>query len=105
MILLYRASDYDTVQQCSMSPLLLNFDLEYATTKVQEDQVSVELNGTHHLLAYADDESLLGYNTDTTNKNKETLIDTSKEVGLEVNIEKTKYMLVSRDQNAAQIGI
>jgi hypothetical protein len=31
-----------------------------------------------------------------------TLIDVSKEVGLEVNVEKTKYMLVSRDQNAGQ---
>jgi hypothetical protein len=27
---------------------------------------------------------------------------TSKEVDLEVNVEKTKYMLVSRDQNAGQ---
>jgi hypothetical protein len=32
----------------------------------------------------------------------ETLIDTSKEVGLEVNTEKTKYMLLSRHQNAWQ---
>jgi hypothetical protein len=31
-----------------------------------------------------------------------SLIDASKEVGLEVNVEKTKYMLVSRDQNAGQ---
>jgi hypothetical protein len=30
------------------------------------------------------------------------LIDASKEVGLEVNVEKAKYMLVSRDQNAGQ---
>jgi hypothetical protein len=32
-------------------------------------------------------------------KNTETLIDGSKEVGLEINIEKTKYMLLSRHQN------
>jgi hypothetical protein len=38
----------------------------------------------------------------TINKNTETLIVASKEVGLEVNVEKTKYMLVSRDQNAGQ---
>jgi ribosomal protein S2 len=31
-----------------------------------------------------------------------TLIDASKEVGLEVNAEKTKYMLLSRHQNARQ---
>jgi hypothetical protein len=42
----------------------------------------------------------LGDNIDTINKNTENLIDASKEVGLEVNVEKTKYMLVSRDQNA-----
>jgi hypothetical protein len=38
----------------------------------------------------------------TINKNTQTLIDASKEVGLEVNVEKTKYMLVSRGQNAGQ---
>jgi hypothetical protein len=61
---------------------------------------SIELlNGPHQLLAYADDVNLL---KSTRNKNTETLIDISKEVGLEVNVERTKYMLVSRDQNAGQ---
>jgi hypothetical protein len=32
----------------------------------------------------------------------ETLIDASKKVGLEVNAEKTKYMLLSRHQNAGK---
>jgi hypothetical protein len=57
---------------------------------------------TNQLLAYADDVNLLGDNIDTINKITETLIDASKEVGLEVNVEKTKYMLMSRDQNAGQ---
>jgi hypothetical protein len=48
-------------------------------------------------LAYADDVNLLGDNIDTINKNTETLIDASKEVGLEVNIEKTKYMCENQD--------
>jgi hypothetical protein len=39
---------------------------------------------------------------DTIKKNTETLIDASKEVSLEVNTEKTKYMLLSRHQNAGQ---
>jgi hypothetical protein len=43
-----------------------------------------------------------GDNIDTINKNTQTLIETSKEVGVEVNVEKTKYMLVSRDHNAGQ---
>jgi hypothetical protein len=64
--------------------------------------MTVKLNGTPELLAYADDVNLLGDNIDTINKNTQTLIDASKEVGLEVNVEKTKYMLVSRDQNAGQ---
>jgi hypothetical protein len=50
----------------------------------------------------ADDVNLLGDNTDTLNKNTKTLTDASQEVGLEVDVEKTTYMLVSRDQNAGQ---
>jgi hypothetical protein len=46
--------------------------------------------------------NLLGDNTDTIKKNMETLIDASKVVGLEVNVEKTKYMLPSRHQNIGQ---
>jgi hypothetical protein len=53
-------------------------------------------------LAYADDVNLLGGNIDTISKNTQTLIDASKEVGLDVNVEKMKYMMVSRDQNAGQ---
>jgi hypothetical protein len=58
--------------------------------------------GHFSFLAYADDVNILGDNIDTINKNTQTLIDASKEVGLEVNVEKTKYMLVSQDQNAGQ---
>jgi sorting nexin-29 len=86
----------------AISPLLFNFALEYAIRKVHEDHVGLKLNGTHQLLAYADDVNLLGYNIDTMNKNTETLIDASKEVGLETNVEKTKYMLLSRQQNVGQ---
>jgi hypothetical protein len=39
---------------------------------------------------------------ETIKKNTETLIDASKEVGLEVNTEKTKYMLLSPHQNAVE---
>jgi hypothetical protein len=48
------------------------------------------------------DVNLLGDNMDTIEKNTETLINTSKEDGLEINVEKTKYMLLSRHQNRSR---
>jgi hypothetical protein len=64
--------------------------------------VGLKLNGTHQFLAYADDVNLLGDNIDTIRKNTEILIDASKEVGLGINAEKTKYMLLSRHQYVGQ---
>jgi sorting nexin-29 len=89
--------------RCSITTAFqFNFALEYAIGKVQENQVGLKLNGTHQLLAYADDVNLLGDNIDTIEKNTKTLIDASKEVGLEINVEKTEYLLLSRHKNARQ---
>jgi hypothetical protein len=85
----------------ALSPFLFKFTLEYDIRKVQDNYVGWKLHGTQ-VLAYADDVNLLGDNRDTINKNTQTLIDAIKEVSLEINVEKTKYMLVSRDQNADQ---
>jgi hypothetical protein len=79
----------------TLSPLLFNFALAYAIRRVQEKHEGLKLNGTHQLLAYADDINFLGDNIDTIQKSTEALLDADKEVGLEVNSEKIKYMLMS----------
>ena len=60
------------------------------------------LNGTHQLLAYADDVNILGGSIDTLKENPETLVAANRETGLEVSTDKTKYMVMSRDQNAGR---
>jgi hypothetical protein len=66
----------------ALSPLLFKFPFKYAIRKVQKNQVGLKFNGTHKLVASADDVNLLQDNIDTVRKNTETLIDTIKKIGL-----------------------
>jgi predicted RNase H-like nuclease (RuvC/YqgF family) len=86
-----------------LSTMLFNFALEYAIRRVQVNQEGLKLNGTHQLLAYADDVSILGGSIRTLKENAETLVAATMETGLEVSANKTKYMFMSRDQNAGRI--
>jgi hypothetical protein len=53
-------------------------------------------------LIYADDVNLLGDSVNTIKENSETLLETSRDIGLEINAEKTRYMIVSRHPNSGQ---
>ena len=116
----------------ALSPLLFNFAPEYAIRRFQVKQNGLKLNGTYQLLVYADDVNplnaklnptchllallgahpilhvsrikvnILGGNIHSIKGNGDALIVASKEIGLEVNADKTKYMVMSRDQNAGR---
>ena len=86
----------------ALSPLLYNFALEYHNRRVQVNQNGLKINGTQQLLVYAADVNILGGSVHIKQKNTETLVVTSKKIGLEVNANKTKYMGMSRVQNAGR---
>ena len=86
-----------------MSPMLFNFALEYAIRRVQVNRDGLKLNDTHQLLAYADDVNILAGSMHTLKENAEALEAATREIGLEVSADKTKHMVMSRDQKAGRI--
>jgi len=88
----------------ALSPMPFNFALEYAIRRVQVNHDGLKLNGTHQLLAYADDVNILGGSVHILKENAEALVAATREIGLEVIANKTKYIVTSRDQNAGRIN-
>jgi hypothetical protein len=72
---------------------------------VQENQVGLILNGTNNMLVYANDVNLSGNNINIINKNTDILIYSSQLDDLDVNAEKTRYMLLSHHQNTGHMKI
>jgi hypothetical protein len=80
--------------------LFFNFALEYAISRVQVNQNGLQLNGKHQFLVYADDVNIMDGSIYSIKKIKEGLLVSIRETGLEVNADKTKYMVMCQDQNA-----
>jgi hypothetical protein len=89
----------------ALSPLPFHSALQYSNRKVHESREGLELDGTHHLLDYAYNMNMLGENTAIIRKSAKALLQANREVGLEVNTEKTKYMVVSHHKYAEQTTI
>jgi hypothetical protein len=62
----------------------------------------LKLNSTHQLLDYGDDVNILGLSVHAIQINSEVLIVAGKEIGLEVNAENTKYMVMSQNKNTGR---
>ena len=86
----------------ALTTLLFNFALECAIRRAQVNQDGLKLNGTHQLLVYADDVNILGGSIHAIKEYTKALVVASREIRLEVNVDKTKYMVMSRDQNAGR---
>jgi len=85
--------------------LLFNFTVEYAIRRVHVNLYGLKLNGTLQLLVYADDVNILCGSIQTTKTNTTAFVVAIKETGLEVNAEKTKYTVMSLDENAGEVTI
>jgi len=70
--------------------------------RVWVNQDGLQLNGAHQLLVNVDDVNILGGSIHTIDENTESLVAASKDIGLEVNTDKTKYIVVSGGQNAGR---
>jgi hypothetical protein len=86
----------------ALTPLLFNSALEYTIRTVQVIQYGLKLNGTHQLSVHADDVDILGGSVHAIMENSEAFAVVSEQTGLEVNADKTKYMVMCRYQHAGR---
>ncbi|KAJ4438671.1 hypothetical protein ANN_14618 [Periplaneta americana] len=91
-------------EDCKSAPFRAILRKGVKRKKVQDNREGLELNGLHQLLVYADDVNMVGGNPQTIRENTGILLEASKEIGLEVNPEKTKYMIMSCDENIVRNG-
>jgi hypothetical protein len=91
-------------RRCS-NAIAFQFCFRICHQEIQENEVGLELNETHQILVYADDVNLLGGSINTIKGNTETLLEASRDVGLEINPKKTKYMIISHPNSGQNQNI
>jgi hypothetical protein len=79
--------------------VLFNFVLEYAIRRIQANHEGLTVNGTLQLIICVGDVSVVCGSTHTTKKNTQYLIAASEEIGLAVNAEEGKQMVISCGQH------
>jgi len=78
--------------------LLFTFAVDFAIRRIQVSQDCLKLNGTHQLLVYADKINVLGGSIRTLEENTAASVFANKET----DVNKTKYMVMSRGKNAGR---
>jgi hypothetical protein len=73
--------------------------------KVQETNSGLDMNGTHQVFTYSDDVNLISDDIRTIGRNSDMLLNAYKDIGLVVNIGKTKYMEIGRQPGMMKINI
>ena len=66
--------------------------------------LGLDMNGTHQILAYADDVNLIGDDIGAIERNADVLLNACKDIGLAVNTGKNKYMEIGRHQGMIVVG-
>jgi hypothetical protein len=93
----------------ALSPTLFNIALESIVREVLDDVTGLRIGGGHQITlpAYADDIIIMGETEEDLKRSAEKLISKGKEIGLQVNEGKMKYLIVSRReqvQNSLIVG-
>jgi len=79
--------------------LPFNFALKHTIRRVQVNQEGLKLNQT---LVYADDVNILSGSVHTIKRNTKALVVAGTEIEIEVDADKTEYLVLHRDQNVGQ---
>ena len=93
-------------QECCLSPILFNFYSEFLTKEALDGLGDLKIGGQIiHTVKYADDLVLLAKEETVLQRMIDKLIEIGRCYGMEMNVEKTKVMRISRQPSPVTIMI